>query len=898
MSQILLGDVRKKFLEYFKKNNHEIVESSNLVPNNDPTLMFTNSGMVQFKNVFTGLEKKSFKTATTSQKCVRAGGKHNDLENVGYTPRHHTFFEMLGNFSFGDYFKEQAIKYAWDLLTKDFQIPKEKLSATVYSEDEDSFKLWKKIAGLSENKIVKISTSDNFWSMGDTGPCGPCSEIFYDHGDKLQGGLPGSKDQDGDRFIEIWNLVFMQFEQISKEKRINLPKPSVDTGMGLERMTAVLQGTHDNYNIDHFKKIMSASSEITKTKINESTIASHRVIADHLRASSFLIAEGVLPSNEGRGYVLRRIMRRGMRHAHTLGSKDLVFHKLFNTLLSEMSESYPELKGGKDLIIETLKNEEEKFSSLLARGIKILNENISKVQNKTLPGDIAFKLYDTYGFPLDLTADILRNKNIKVDNVGFEKEMEKSRQLARANWKGSGDKSLDEKWFKIREELNPTEFLGYDLNKAEGVVLKISKGKNFINEAKSGDEVEIVTNQTPFYAESGGQVGDQGIIYSNDCKVVVKDTQKKMGDLHVHLGKVDKGSLKVSQSVNLEINIARRNDARAYHSATHLLHEALRRTLGKHVTQKGSLVSPEKLRFDFSHNKPIEKNEIEKIEKFVNDMVNTAADVKTRIMSPKEAVEKGALAMFGEKYGEEVRVLSMGKENGGFFSTELCGGTHVKNTKDIGRFKIIAQSSIAAGVRRVEALRDKQLEDYETSVKQDKSSKEKTLRDQIDLIKNELLKLKVEPSYIEGFLKSKESKDLYERHKSLNKVLETVKIENVLKDKNKNVIKDKKMGSFTLRQQILTDFPPKELRSVIDQGKKDIKKGIVVSISTFEGKVGVAVGVTGELTKKYDAVELVKIASEVLGGKGGGGRKDFAQAGGSNKDKIEDALKALSDKIT
>ena len=527
MSQFLLTDIRKKFLSYFKKNNHEIVDSSNLVPNNDPTLMFTNSGMVQFKNVFTGLEKRPYKKATTSQKCVRAGGKHNDLENVGYTPRHHTFFEMLGNFSFGDYFKEQAIDHAWKLLTKDFKLPKDKLLVTVYHQDEESFNLWKKIAGLKEDKIIKISTSDNFWSMGDTGPCGPCSEIFYDHGDKLKGRPPGSTEEDGDRFIEIWNLVFMQFEQISKDKRINLPKPSVDTGMGLERMTAVLQGTHDNYNIDHFKKIISASSDIIKTPINDKTIASHRVIADHLRASSFLIAEGILPSNEGRGYVLRRIMRRGMRHAHSLGSKSPVYYKNFDVLLNEMKNSYSELNTGKDLIIETLKNEEEKFSSLLERGMKILNENLSKVQNRILPGSVAFKLYDTYGFPLDLTEDILRTKNIKVDKVAFEKEMEKSKVLARANWKGSGDKSVEEKWFKIREELSPTEFLGYEFNKAEGVVLKISKDNKFVNNAEAGDKIEIITNQTPFYGESGGQVGDQGIIFNSDCKINIVDTQKK-----------------------------------------------------------------------------------------------------------------------------------------------------------------------------------------------------------------------------------------------------------------------------------------------------------------------------------------------------------------------------------
>ena len=890
MVEKTLKDVRKSFLNFFSQKNHQVVDSSNLVPSNDPTLMFTNSGMVQFKNVFTGLEKRDYKRAVTSQKCVRAGGKHNDLENVGYTPRHHTFFEMLGNFSFGDYFKDVAIELAWNLITKEFQISKDKLIVSVYADDKESFDLWKKIAGIPENRIYKIATNDNFWSMGDLGPCGPCSEIFYDHGDHLQGGPPGSKNQDGDRFIEIWNLVFMQFEQVSKDKRVNLPKPSVDTGMGLERISALLQGTHDNYEIDHFKNLIEISSNLTKTKVTKENIASHRVIADHLRASAFLIAEGVLPLNEGRGYVLRRIMRRGMRHSHTLGSKEPIFYKMVPTLIKEMSDSYPELKRAEPLITETLKTEEEKFSSLLNRGIEILNENLNKVKNNSFPGEVAFKLYDTYGFPLDLTADILKNKNIKVDNTGFDREMEKSKKLARANWKGSGDKSLEEKWFKVREQLNPTEFLGYEFDKLEGVVLKISKGKDFVKEAKTGDEVEIITNQTPFYAESGGQVGDQGVIYSNDCKVVIEDTQKKMGDLHVHFGKVDKGSLKINQSVNLEIDVNRRNNARAYHSATHLLHEALRRTLGKHVTQKGSLVSPEKLRFDFSHNKPIEKNEIEKIERYVNDMVSTAADVKTRIMTPKEAVEKGALAMFGEKYGDEVRVLSMGKENGGYFSTELCGGTHVKNTKTIGKFKIINQSSIAAGVRRVEALRDKQLENYEKSLKKDKSLKEKTLKDQIDSIKKEISKYKVKPDY-------KDDLELSINIKNLNKQLETIKIQNIIKDKSKNVIKDKKIGSFTLRHQVLTDFPSKELRSIVDQSKKDIKEGIVVGFSTFEGKVGVAVGVTNKLTKQYDAVMLVKIASEVLGGKGGGGRKDFAQAGGTNKDKIEEAFNTLSKKI-
>jgi len=896
MVEKTLKNVRKTFLNYFSNNKHRIVDSSNLVPSNDPTLMFTNSGMVQFKNVFTGLEKRDYKRAVTSQKCVRAGGKHNDLENVGYTPRHHTFFEMLGNFSFGDYFKDVAIELAWNLITKELQISKDRLSVSVYAEDLEAFNLWKKIAGLPENKIYKIPTADNFWSMGDLGPCGPCSEIFYDHGEHLKGGPPGSKDQDGDRFIEIWNLVFMQFEQISRDKRINLPKPSVDTGMGLERISALLQGTHDNYEIDHFKTLIETSLNLTKTKVTKENIASHRVIADHLRASSFLIAEGVLPSNEGRGYVLRRIMRRGMRHSHTLGSKEPIFYKMIPTLIGEMSEAYPELKRAEPLITETLKNEEEKFSSLLSRGIEILNDNLNKVKNNSFPGEVAFKLYDTYGFPLDLTADILKNKNIKVDKPGFDKEMEKSKKLARANWKGSGDKFLEEKWFKIREQLNPTEFLGYEFDKLEGVVLKISKGKDFINEAKAGDEVEIVTNQTPFYGESGGQVGDKGIIYSNDCKVIINDTQKQMGDIYVHYGKIEKGSLKVNQTVNLQIDIQRRNNARAYHSATHLLHEALRRTLGKHVTQKGSLVSPEKLRFDFSHNKIIDDKEIIKIEKYVNDMVNTAADVKTRIMTPKEAVEKGALAMFGEKYGDEVRVLSMGKENGGFFSTELCGGTHVRNTKEIGKFKIINQSSIAAGVRRIEALRDKQLNDYlEKQNKAGLKETEKAIKE-VDRLFSEIERMNAKPTNVNGLSNE-------EKIKILTKQMKQVLTEYVLKDKDLNQFKDVKVKGIKIRFQKVYEYPPSLLRNLIDQGKKDIVSGLIVSYAIEQNddgtinKIGVAVGVTKDLTKKFNAIDLVKEASVITGGKGGGGRPDFAQAGATDKNKIEDAFEKIKSLI-
>jgi alanyl-tRNA synthetase len=666
MGDQTLNEIRKTFLNYFEKNDHKIIESSNLVPNNDPTLMFANSGMVQFKNVFTGLEKRDYVRATTSQKCVRAGGKHNDLENVGYTPRHHTFFEMLGNFSFGDYFKEQAISYAWDLITKEFGIDKNKLYVTVYKEDNDAFNLWKKITGLNENKIIKIATSDNFWSMGEIGPCGPCSEIFYDHGAHLKGGLPGTKDQDGDRFIEIWNLVFMQFEQISKDKRINLPKPSVDTGMGLERIAALLQGTHDNYETDHFKKLIKSIADAVNKKSNQTNISSFRVIADHLRASSFLIAEGVLPSNEGRGYVLRRIMRRGMRHSHLLGTKKPIFYNIFKTLLAEMSNSYPELNRAQSLIRETLKMEEEKFLVLLDRGIKILNEEISKI-DKILPGEIAFKLYDTYGFPLDLTEDILKNKSLEVNHKKFQTLMKKSKELAKKNWKGSGDRSIDQIWFEIKDRLGATDFLGYETNKAEGVIICLLKEDKETKNLKANEEGMIITNQTPFYGESGGQVGDTGIISSENFEFKVLDVQKKLGDLFVHYGKVNKGRINLKDNVELKIDIKKRDNIRAYHSATHLLHESLRRVLGNHVTQKGSLVESDRLRFDFSHMKPVTEEELNKIENYVNFIVEKKSEVKTRIMTPKEAVDNGALALFGEKYGDEVRVLSMGDEDDKYF---------------------------------------------------------------------------------------------------------------------------------------------------------------------------------------------------------------------------------------
>ncbi|MDC1033199.1 alanine--tRNA ligase [Candidatus Pelagibacter sp.] len=884
MADKSLNDIRNTFLKFFEKNGHNIVESSNLVPNNDPTLMFANSGMVQFKNVFTGLEKRDYKRATTSQKCVRAGGKHNDLENVGYTPRHHTFFEMLGNFSFGDYFKEQAIYYAWNLIIKDFGIDKSRLFVTVYHEDDEAFNFWKKIAGFNDDQIIRIATSDNFWSMGETGPCGPCSEIFYDHGKHLAGGLPGTKNQDGDRFIEIWNLVFMQFEQITKDKRIELPKPSVDTGMGLERIAALLQGTHDNYETDHFKKIIGSASEIIKTKLDQSNQSSFRVIADHLRASAFLIAEGVLPSNEGRGYVLRRIMRRGMRHSHLLGSKEPVFYNLFETLKKEMSGNYPELVRAESLIKETLRMEEEKFLVLLDRGIKILNNEISKIEKK-LSGEVAFKLYDTYGFPLDLTEDILKSKSMSVDTNKFQSLMKKSRELAKKNWKGSGDTAVENFWFGIKDKLGATEFLGYESNHAEGVILSLLKNNKEVNELNINDEGIIIVNQTPFYGESGGQVGDTGEIVSNNFKFEVTDVQKKLGDLFIHYGKVIRGSIKPQDNIELKINIKRRDDARAYHSATHLLHESLRRVLGSHVTQKGSLVEPNRLRFDFSHTKPILNEEIEKIENLVNAMVLKKSEVKTRIMIPDEAVEKGALALFGEKYGDEVRVLSMGDDGGKHFSTELCGGTHVKNTGDIGKIKIISQSSIAAGVRRIEALRDKQLDDYLKNKKELSNISSKKNDEVIKDLTRQIINLGGKIN-----LKEADQKTLI---KNLSKQLETISVNSILKDKSKNVIKDLNINGVKLRLQVVEGLATKELRKLVDKGKKELIEGIVIVFTYKDNKVGIAVGVTESLINKYDAVQFVKVGSETIGGQGGGGRKDFAQAGGQDQSKIEDALEKL-----
>ena len=884
MADKSLNEIRSTFLKYFEKNDHKIVESSNLVPNNDPTLMFANSGMVQFKNVFTGLEKRDYKRATTSQKCVRAGGKHNDLENVGYTPRHHTFFEMLGNFSFGDYFKEKAIFYAWDLITKDFGLDKNRLYFTVFSEDDEAFNLWKKITGFNDDRIIRIPTSDNFWSMGETGPCGPCSEIFYDHGDHLKGGLPGTKDQDGDRYIEIWNLVFMQYEQVSKEKRIDLPKPSVDTGMGLERIAALLQGTHDNYKTDHFIKLINSISETIKIKPSETNLSSFRVIADHLRASSFLLAEGVLPSNEGRGYVLRRIMRRGMRHCHLLGSKEPVFFNIFKTLMNEMSGNYPELMRAESLIKETLRMEEEKFLVLLDRGMKILNDEINNVDKK-LSGEVAFKLYDTYGFPLDLTEDILKNKSLTLDHKKFDDLMIKSKELAKKNWKGSGDSSVDEIWFGIKDKVGPTEFLGYEYEHAEAVIQKIVKNNKEVEKLNDGDEGIIILNQTPFYGESGGQVGDSGTIKSGENIFEVNDVQKKLGNLFVHYGKMRNGNLKINENVELKIDVEKRNNVRAYHSATHLLHESLRRILGTHVTQKGSLVAPDRLRFDFSHMKPISSDELEKIDNSVNEVVQKKSEVITRIMTPKEGIEHGALALFGEKYGDEVRVVFMGDEGNKYFSTELCGGTHVRNTGDVGKFKIISQSAIASGIRRVEALRDKQLEEFLTNKEKQIGISEQKNDQIIDEISKEIISLGGKPI--------KNVDDKKQLIKDLSKQLDQLSVKSILSDKNKNIIKDEKIKNIKVRFQKIFDLSPKELRKLVDNGKKELKEGIIIVFASKDEKVGLAVGITEKLTESFDAVKFAKVGSEILGGKGGGGRKDFAQAGGQHIDKIEDAIESL-----
>lgn len=879
-----VNEIRSAYLNFFAKNGHDIVPSSPLVPRNDPTLMFTNAGMVQFKNVFTGLEKRPYVRATSSQKCVRAGGKHNDLDNVGYTARHHTFFEMLGNFSFGDYFKERAIELAWNLITKEYALPKEKLLVTVYSEDEEAAKLWKKIAGLPESKIIRIGTSDNFWQMGDTGPCGPCSEIFFDHGDKIWGGPPGSPEEDGDRFIEIWNLVFMQFDQIAPGNRVPLPKPSIDTGMGLERIAAVLQGKHDNYDIDLFVALIRAISELTGADPQGEQKASLRVIADHLRASSFLISDGVLPSNEGRGYVLRRIMRRAMRHGQLLGAKEPLMYRLVWALVREMGQAYPELVRAENLIEETLKLEETRFRKTLDRGLTILDEKSASLKKGDMfDGETAFTLYDTYGFPLDLTQDALRNRGIGVDIASFTDAMEQQRKKARAAWAGSGDTATENIWFPLREKLGATEFLGYDTEIAEGVVTALVKDGKEIESAKVGDSIAIVMNQTPFYAESGGQVGDTGILSGEGVRVRVTDTQKKAGDLYVHLGTVEQGTVKLDTPLQLEVDHGRRTAIRANHSATHLLHEALRQVLGDHIAQRGSLVAPERLRFDFAHNKPITPDELRRIEDIANDIVLENGEVVTRSMAVDDARDSGARALFGEKYGDEVRVVSMGQGSGNAlgWSVELCGGTHVRRTGDIGLISVTGESAVASGVRRIEALTGHNARHAVNATIQTAKTAAAELKTTLD--------------------------DLPARIAAL--VEERKKLENALSDARKKLAMGggaaagggagaasgiRTIGDVKFLGRAVQGIEMKDLKSLADDGKKQIGSGVVAIINVGEdGKAGAVVGVTADLVSRFSAVDLVKIASEALGGKGGGGRPDMAQAGGPDGAKADAALKAI-----
>jgi len=874
-----VNDIRKEFLAYFEGKGHTVVPSSSLVPANDPTLMFTNAGMVPFKNVFTGLEKRPYETAASSQKCVRAGGKHNDLDNVGYTARHHTFFEMLGNFSFGDYFKEKAILYAWDLLTKGFGLSKDRLVATVYHEDEEAYKLWQKISGMPSDRIIRIGAHDNFWAMGDTGPCGPCSEIFYDHGDRLKGGPPGTKHEDGERFVEIWNLVFMQYDQIDGKTRKDLPKPSIDTGMGLERIAAVLQGTHDNYEIDIFKALIAASVNETGVKADGKRAASHRVIADHLRASSFLLADGVTPSNEGRGYVLRRIMRRAMRHGNILGVKEPLLYKLVPALVAEMGQAYPELARAEASITDTLRQEELRFDDALDRGLKELaKEKAGLKKGDVLPGAAAFKLYDTYGFPLDLTQDALKGEGISVDTKGFDAAMEKQKQLARAAWKGSGEHATEEVWFDIHQDVGATEFLGYGTEEAEGLVVALVKGGKKIKKAGKGDEVNVIVNQSPFYGEAGGQIGDSGTITSEGAKLLVSDTQKKVDGLLVHAATVNKGNIAIGDVVHLSVDHQRRLKIRANHSATHLLHKALKVRLGDHVTQKGSLVADDHLRFDIGHGQQITQEELALIEADVNAMIRQNAEVGTRLMAPDDAIKAGALALFGEKYGDEVRVLSMGEDNGKSYSVELCGGTHVRRTGDIALFKITNESSIGAGIRRIEALTGEAARQY-------------MLKPEAKLWETSVF-LKSSPSEVKGRVIAllKDKKDLEEHLREAKKQLAL----GSGSEKPQNI---KKVGSLNFQGEILQDIVAGDLRAIADAAKEQIGSGVVALIGINEGKASLLVGVTDDLTKILNAVDLVRIGAEVLGGKGGGGRPDMAQAGGPDGSRAEAALKAIEKAI-
>jgi len=876
------SDIRKTFLGYFQQHGHEVVRSSPLVPHNDPTMMFTNSGMVQFKNVFTGQETRPYTRATTAQKCVRAGGKHNDLDNVGFTARHLTFFEMLGNFSFGDYFKADAIPFAWELLTKHFGLSPERLLVTVYHNDDDAANIWKKVTGFSDSKIIRIPTMDNFWMMGDTGPCGPCSEIFYDYGDKVAGGPPGSADQDGDRYVEIWNNVFMQFEQQPDGTRINLPKPSIDTGMGLDRMASVLQGKNNVFDIDILRAIREAAADETNTDVDGDKNVSHRVIADHLRSSAFLIADGVMPSNEGRGYVLRRIMRRGMRHAHLLGAKDPLMYRLLPVLISKMGEAYPELREAEALISETLKIEETRFKKTLDNGLSLLAQETAKLQSgQKLPGDVAFKLYDTFGFPLDLTQDVLkRDGGREVDVAGFDAAMEKQREAARKSWAGSGEAATEKVWFEIKEKTGTTEFLGYDKERAEAQVQAIVDDKGVIvKSASKGQKISLVVNQTPFYGESGGQVGDQGVISNaKGFEMQVEDTQKKAGGVFVHVGTVKKGDIATGDAVDLSIDVRRRNAIRANHSATHLLHAALRRNVGKHVGQKGSLVDPSRLRFDVSQPTALTPEQIHTVEQEVNDRIRMNSDVTTRLMPVDDARALGAMAMFGEKYDDEVRVLAMGgpdiDDPKRIYSLELCGGTHVRRTGDIGLFKIVGESALAAGIRRVEAVTGEGALAY--------------LAEQEERLFKIADTLKPSPA------------DAAARVEAL--VNDKKRLEKEISDLRRKLAaggggaanESKAINGINFTSRVLENIPANELKPLADELKSKLGSGVVALVSVDDaGKASIVVAVTPDLTSKLDAVKLVRIGAEKMGGKGGGGRPDMAQAGGPEGKLANDAIGAI-----
>jgi alanyl-tRNA synthetase len=872
------NDIRRSFLDYFAGEGHAVVPSAPLVPHNDPTLMFVNAGMVPFKNVFTGLETRPYSTATSSQKSVRAGGKHNDLDNVGYTARHHTFFEMLGNFSFGDYFKERAISLAWNLITKTWGIDPERLTVTVYHTDDEAFTLWRKIAGLPESRIIRIPTSDNFWAMGDTGPCGPCSEIFYDHGAHIPGGPPGSPDEDGDRFVEIWNLVFMQYEQVDPATRVDLPRPSIDTGMGLERIAAVLQGVHDNYDTDTFKALIEASGEFTKSDTAGPMKASHRVIADHLRASGFLVADGVLPANEGRGYVLRRIMRRAMRHAHLLGAADPLMHRLVPALVAEMGAAYPELVRAQPLIEETLKLEETRFRQTLDKGLRLLDEATHGMKaGETLSGAVAFRLYDTFGFPYDLTEDALRAQDLAVDRAGFDAAMAEQKAAARAAWKGSGEKASDDIWFDIAEEHGGTEFTGYSSHEGEGQVIALIRDGARVESAGPGDKLVILTNQTPFYGESGGQMGDAGIIRNdNGFAADVADTSKPLGRLHAHRAEIKAGTLKVGDSVQLSVDSDRRSRIRANHSATHLLHAALRNRLGGHVTQKGSLVAADRLRFDFSHPKALTPEDITAVEAEVNAHIRFNDSVATRLMTPDEAIAAGAMALFGEKYGDEVRVLSMGRNADASYSVELCGGTHVDALGDIALFKIVSESAVASGVRRIEALTGEAARLWLTARE--------------DRLKEAAAALKASPEEVPARVAS-----LIEERRRLERELADAKKALALGGggAKADAAGLEQVGGHGFIGQVIEGLDPKGLRGLVDEAKQRLGSGVAVLVAVNEGRATVAVGVTADLVPGLSAVDLVKQAVAAVGGQGGGGRPDMAQGGGPDGAKAQEAIAAV-----